>query len=453
MKLIFGYVGVILLSTLYCQVKAQGATSDSTIVNRLDKYLISANNAYRFNGTAMVIHHGRILLNKGYGISDFKSKSRNEPDTRFPILSITKTFTATIILKLQDEGKLSVKDNLAKYFADYPNGSRITIHHLLTHSSGIHDYTSDVGIEDSLIVNYPISKEKVVSYFRDKPVDFPPGKYFKYCNSGYFLLGLVIEKTVGKPYETVVREMIFQPVGMAQSGFDFIHLPNAMKAQGYEYWSSDKITPYKHYDSTFAYSAGSIYSTTNDLHKWADAIASRKILKRETWKLAFEPKIKNYGYGWQTGEFFGKKYLKHSGGYPGFMSEFIYYPDEELTIILLNNFGTYDQNIWSVGMGLSCISFQLPYDDWKLRHKVSLDKNILQKRVGRYRLNFINQKSDVSFNVKDDQLYISIEGLEVPLYAENESSFFSEHFNAEIIFYNEKITFHSHGRDGDVIKK
>jgi CubicO group peptidase (beta-lactamase class C family) len=453
MKRIFGYGSVIIFLTLRFQVKAQVPTSDSAIVSRLDRYLLSANNAYRFNGTAMVIHHGHILINKGYGLSDFNLRSKNTPDTRFPILSITKTFTATIILKLQDEGKLSVKDNLAKYFVDYPNGGKITIHHLLTHSSGIHDYTSDVGIEDSLIVNYPISKEKVVSYFKDKPVDFPPGKYFKYCNSGYFLLGLIIEKLLGKPYETVVREMIFQPVGMTQSGFDFINLPNQVRAQGYEYWDEDKLIPYKHYDSTFAHSAGSIYSTTNDLLKWANAISSRKILRSETWKLAFEPKMKNYGYGWQTGEYFGKKYVKHSGGYPGFMSEFIYYPDEELTIILLNNFGTYDQNIWSVAMGLSCIAFQLPYDNWKLRHKVSLDKNVLQKRVGRYRLNFINERSDVNISLKEDKLYISMEGLELPLYAESENSFFSEHFNAQIIFNDEKIIFHSHGRDGELIKK
>ncbi len=185
------------------------------LVTKLDDYLKSANNAYRFNGVALVLHNNEALLNKGYGFSDMSSKTLNTPETRFPILSMTKTITSTVILKLQDEGKLSVHDKLAKYFPDYPNGSKISIHHLLTHSSGIYNYTADVSIEDSAIVNHPISKERVLNYFKDKPLDFSPGKYYSYNNSGYFLLGLIIEKVTGKPYETVVRENIFRkPLGM-----------------------------------------------------------------------------------------------------------------------------------------------------------------------------------------------------------------------------------------------
>jgi CubicO group peptidase (beta-lactamase class C family) len=452
MRDVLKYFAFIFVLVICWRAEAQTEIPDST-ASKLDRYLISAHNAYRFNGTAVVVHNGKTLLSRGYDFANFKTGLKNTPDVRFPILSVTKTFTATVILKLQDDGKLSVNDPLSKYFPDYPDGDKIKIHHLLTHSSGIHDYTVDVGTEDSLITNYPISKETVVGHFKNKPVDFPPGKYFKYCNSGYFLLGLIIEKVVGKAYETVVRELIFEPLSMSQSGFDFINLPKETRAQGYEYWNEDKLIPYKHYDSTFAYSAGSIYSTINDLQKWAEAIHQRKILKPETWKRAFEPKIKNYGYGWQTGEFFGKKYVKHSGGYPGFMSEFIYYPDENLTIVLLNNFGTYDQNIWSVGMGLSCIAFHLPYDNWKTRQKISPDKNLLQKRVGTYRMNFMNSKSNVNINMKDNQLYLSIEGLELPMYWQNDSTAFLEYFNAEIRFSGERITFHSHGRDGELTKK
>lgn len=228
------------------------------IITKLDDYLKSANNAFRFNGVALVLHNNEVLLHKGYGFSNMRAKTFNGQETRFPILSITKTFTSTIMLKLQDEGKLSVKDNLTKYFPDYPNGSKILIHHLLTHSSGIYNYTGDVGIEDSAIVNHPLSKEKVLNYFKDKPLDFSPGKYYSYNNSGYFLLGLIIEKVTGKTYETVVRESIFTPLKMTQSGFDFNNLPESMKAQGYETWNQNTAIPYKHYDSTFAYSAGSI---------------------------------------------------------------------------------------------------------------------------------------------------------------------------------------------------
>lgn len=449
-KNIRGWV-VIFLTILSWNTKGQEKNSE--IIKRLDEYCISANNAYRFNGSVLVSHKGEVLLNKGYGLRDMTGATPNTPETRFPILSVTKTFTAALILKLQEEKKLSVDDNLAMYLPDYPNASKIKIHHLLTHSSGIYDYTTDVGIEDSAIVNHPISKDNVVNHFKNKPLEFDPGKNYQYSNSGYFLLGLIIEKITGKPYETVVREKFFTPLGMTESGFDFINLPNAIRAKGYELWTKDRLVPYKHYDSTFAYSAGSIYSTTTDLLKWSKAISARQILNGDTWAEAFEPRIANYGYGWQTGKFLGKKYVKHSGGYPGFMSEFIYYPDEDLTIILLNNFGNYDENIWAVGMGISCIAFQLPYDNWDVRQKVMLKKEAMQKRVGKYQLKFMNGKSMVNIKVKGDSLFLDIEGMELPLYAENENHFFLEYFNAQLIFEGEKGTFHSHGLDGDLIKK
>ena len=433
-------------------LETKGQESED-IITKLDDYLKSANNAYRFNGVAMVLRNNEVLLNKGYGFSDMKAQTLNTPETRFPILSITKTLTSTVILKLQDEGKLSVKDKLTKYFPDYPNGSKITIHHLLTHSSGIYNYTGDVGIEDSALVNYPISKEKVLNYFKDKPLDFSPGKYYGYNNSGYFLLGMIIEKVTGKAYETVVREKIFRPLGMNQSGFDFINLTKSIKAQGYEKWNQNTAIPYKHYDSTFAYSAGGVYSTTTDLLKWANAVSSKQILTTKTWELAFKPKIESYGYGWMSGALFGEKYIRHSGGYPGYMSEFIYYPDKGLTIILLNNFGTYDQNVWSVGMGISCVIFQLPYDKWELRQVIELDKVTLQNRVGTYQMNFLKQESEVNIKLEGDKLYLEIEGLKLPLYAENETHYFLEYFNAQLIFDKDKIVFHSHGQDGELTKK
>lgn len=420
------------------------AQASTDIASNLDEYLKSANDAYRFNGAGLVIHNNDILLNRGYGFSDMNSKNLNTPDTRFPILSMTKTFTATIILKLQDEKKLSVDDKLSKYFPDYPNGSKITIHHLLTHSSGIHNYTDDIGAEDTVIVNHPVSKELVISHFRDKPLDFSPGKNYSYNNSGFFLLGLVIEKVTGKPYETVVRDYIFNPLAMTESGFDFNGVPNAVKALGYQFWKKEKSIPYKHFDSTYAYSTGAIYSTTNDMLKWANAVSARQILAAETWEVAFKPKIQNYGYGWQTGQFFGRKYVKHSGGYPGYMSEFIYYPDENLTIVLLNNFGTYGENIWAVGMGISSIVFGLPYDNWKLRNEVTVDEKLLENHTGAY----ANGKNKIEIKLHDHQLYILIRGLpDMQLHAESDNSFFLKDFNTSLHFDTDAVTVHEHGVD------
>lgn len=426
---------------------SKGQNTDVT--SRLNNYLQSAHHAYRFNGVALVVHKNNVILNKGYGFSDMNSQMPNTPDTRFPILSITKTFTATIILRLQDEKKLSVDDKLTKYFPDYPEGSKITIHHLLTHSSGIYNYSNDVGEEDSAIVNYPVSKERVLSHFRDKPLNFPPGKYYSYNNSGFFLLGLIIEKVTGKPYETVVREYIFTPLGMTQSGFDFNGLPKTIKAQGYQFWDSEKAIPYKHFDSTFAYATGAIYSTTNDMLKWSRAITDGEILTPKTWKLAFGPKIQNYGYGWQTGEFSGKKYVKHSGGYPGYMSEFIYYPDENLTIVLLNNFGTYGENVWAVGMGISSAVFGLPYDQWKLRKKVTVAKDVLQSHTGKYKY----QRSTIEVKLENDKLFAIInESLTLELIPENENDYFFRDFNTSFHFEGDILIVHEHGEDSRWIR-
>src|SRR5690606_8891926 len=266
-----------------------------------------------------------------------------------------------------------------------------------------------------------------------------PGKYYSYNNSGYFLLGLIIENVTGKSYETVVREQIFNPLGMTQSGFDFINLPKPIRAQGYELWNKDKVVPYKHYDSTFAYSAGSIYSTTNDMMKWGTAVSARKILLPKTWELAFKPKIQNYGYGWQTGQFFGRKYVRHSGGYPGYMSEFIYYPDQSLIIILLNNFGTYDQNVWSIGMGISSIVFVLPYDNWKLRNSVAVAPDVMRKHTGRY----ANGKSKIEIRLKANSFYAVISGLpEIELYAENDKQYYFRDFNTTLNFSGSTLTVH-----------
>ena len=440
------FLFIVLLLRALLGANAQG--SDDTVI-KLDQYLRSANEAYRFNGTALVFYKNEVLLNKGYGFSNMTSKTLNNSETRFPILSITKTITSTMILKLQEEGKLSVKDKLSEYFPDYPNGAKITIHHLLTHSSGIYDYTGDVGVEDSALVNNPIAKAMVLNHFKEKPLDFKPGKYFSYNNSGYFLLGLIIEQVTGKPFEKVVRDYLFEPFEMADSGFDFINLPKEIRAQGYQFWDKSKAIPYKHYDSTFAYSAGAVYSTTTDLLKWAKAISSRQLLEPGTWELAFKTKIQNYGYGWQSGQFFGKEYVKHSGGYPGFMSELIYYPHEDLVIILLNNFGNYEQNVWSVGMGITSIVLGMPYDNWTLKNEVKVDKNILLKYVGKYKF----EKSKSEIMLKDDGLYVLIPGLPpLRLLADNEREYYLENFNTSFKFNEHSLTIHEHGEDSEWIK-
>jgi len=397
-------------------------------------------------------------LHKAYGLANVATHLPNDTLTRFPVLSLTKSFTATAILKLQEEGKLSVKDKISKYFPDYQYGDKVTIENLLTHSSGINNYTDIVGEEDSSIINHPVSKEKILQVFYTKPLAFSPGSRFSYSNSGYFLLGLIIEKVTGKPYEQFVKESLLNPLGMIHSGFDFINLPQTIKSQGYDIFDATQQRLYKHYDSTYAYSAGAIYSTTGDLYKFAEAIASNKILSPQTWEVAFKQRINHYGYGWKIDNLFGRDYIEHDGGYPGFMSDFIYYPNEDITIIILNNFGNYGQNVWASAMGISCILFHLPYDLWQLRTEQKVGENILKQYVGRYKL---NKKIGLVFTYKNGQLYMKGEGAstapELPMLSEAENKFFLRDFNTTFRFIKEgdhfRLVVHEHGRDSEWKKK
>ena len=432
-----------LLLTLAAEGQTQ-PTPENILASSLDDYMNSAHDAFRFNGMAVVLSHGKVLLEKGYGCSDWTTQSPISTHTRFPLLSITKSFTATVILKLQEEGRISLDDPLDKYVAGYPNGNRITIRQLLSHTSGIHNYTDDVDETDTALINHPLSRERVIAQIRDKPIDFKPGKGFSYNNSGYFLLGLVIEKALGKSYEEAVRKYILTPAGMIESGFDFLGLPSTLKATGYQVWSETEITTYNFYDSSYAWSAGALYSSGNDMIRWASAILKRNIISSEDWQLAFNPGRNQYGLGWQTGTFAGASYAKHSGGYPGFMSEFIYYPHEELFIILLNNFGTYGQSVWPVAMGLSSIVLGKPYDLWKKRQEVDVPQELLRKYVGTYSY----QSNRISVKFSDSRLWLNIPGIEpMALHAESDRSFYLINFNTSLKFSDGQVLIHEHGED------
>jgi CubicO group peptidase (beta-lactamase class C family) len=260
-----------LLMCLYINAPAQtfsnNPSAPSLLADKLDAYLASALQAYKFNGVALVAKGNTILLHKAYGWKNVATRAANDTATRFPILSITKPFTAIVLLQLQEQGKLSLKDPLSKYLPDIPAADKVKVEHLLTHSSGLSNYTDNIGESDTALVGRPVSKQFVLDQFVSKPLAFKPGKGFSYNNSGYYLAGLIIEKVTGKAYEQIVREQIFEPLGMDHSGFDYLSLPEGTKATGYQFLDATTEKRYPFYDSTVGYAAGSIYSTTSDMLK------------------------------------------------------------------------------------------------------------------------------------------------------------------------------------------
>jgi CubicO group peptidase (beta-lactamase class C family) len=257
--------------------KAQQQTD--SISQKLDEYLVSANTFHKFNGSALVAQHGKILLNKSYGYKNYVSKIPDDSNTIYQICSVTKQFTATVILKLQEEGKLSVNDKLSKYFPQFKYADEITVENLLTHTSGIYNFTIDIGAADSAIVCNPVNKQMALDIMFKHKLDFKPGTKFLYDNSGYFLLGLIIEKVTGKSYEQNVRDIIFTPLQMTHSLFDFKHSVDTNIATGYKVLndSIQKKASAWRWDSTVSYTEGAIWSTTGDMYKWTKAIANKEL--------------------------------------------------------------------------------------------------------------------------------------------------------------------------------
>jgi CubicO group peptidase (beta-lactamase class C family) len=252
---------------LHCFFLLHAQQTDS-IPYKLDEYLLAAGKVNRFNGNALVAEKGKILLQKSYGYKNFTRHLLNDSNTIFQISSVTKQFTAAVILKLQEEGKLSVNDRLDTWFPQFKDAGEITIENLLTHTSGIYNFTNDIDASDSAISCNPVDKQMALDImFKHKP-DFKPGTLFRYDNSGYYLLGLIIEKVTGKSYEQNVRDIIFTPLQMNHSLFDFTHSRDTNIATGYQTLndSVQRVASAWRWDSTVAYAAGAIWSTTGDMY-------------------------------------------------------------------------------------------------------------------------------------------------------------------------------------------
>jgi CubicO group peptidase (beta-lactamase class C family) len=381
------YKAASLIAFLLCIHLLHGqSAADTSVSGKINDYLISANLAYKFNGTALIAEKGKTLLCRGYGLKNTSTHALNDTNSIFRIGSLTKSFTSVIILKLQEEGKLSVQDKISQFFPDYPKGDNITIEHLLTHTSGIYNYTDDISEADTNIICYPVSKARVLQLFERKKLAFRPGTKFEYDNSDYFLLGMIIEKVTGLPYEKVVRDKIFTPLQMTHSGFDFRNLADTHKVTGYVVFTKEKTITEPVVDSTVYYAGGAMYSTVGDLYKWAAAIGTHRLLSDASQQQAFTNfHQNNYGYGFFVDSLYGRNYIRHSGGALGLMSDYVYFPKEDVIILLLNNFGNYGQSLFPVAAGIASIVFHLPYSNWQTdTSNIRLSTDLLAAYAGTY---------------------------------------------------------------------
>ena len=395
---------------------------------KLDTLVSAYTNQYKFNGVAFVAKGGNILLRKGYGYKDFAKKKWNDPNGIFQLGSVTKQFTSTVILKLQEQGKLSVQDKLSKYIPDFPSGNQVTIDNMLSHTSGIYNYTNDNRFLNNESLKH-VEWSRLITLIESKPLGFKPGSKFEYSNSNYVILGHIIEQVTGKKYEDIVREFIFTPLQMIHSGFDFKDLTDTNKVVGYLVLDKSLQVVAPVVDSSASFGAGAMYSTVDDMYKWDRSLYNSPIISKASLQAAFKPHLSKYGYGWVIDTLNGKQTIGHNGGIFGFTSDFLRIPQDDICIILLCNKGS---DLGGITKGLVNILYGLPYELPQEKKSIDLPAEVLQQYVGEY---WISNDVHLNITLENGQLKGQITGQpKVDLFAQRKDLFFLKVVDAQLEF-------------------
>jgi CubicO group peptidase (beta-lactamase class C family) len=337
--------------------------------------------AGRFNGSVLVARKGVILLDKGYGWRDADKRLPNDGKTIFQIASTTKTFTSTLVLRLVAEGKLALDDRLSRWYPRFPKGDSITIGQLLTHTSGIHDFTRNAEVPETA------DESKMIGILSSHALDFSPGTNWDYCNGGYVLLGYIIQKVTGMTYFEAVRKTLFGPLGMVSSGFDFVRLPANDKAVGYRQLTDSVAVPDAITDSSVPSAAGAVCSTVEDLYRWHKGLQDGRILGDREKAIAYRTGLNpHYGHGWTVDSVFGRLVVSHSGSIAGFGSDFERAPADDICIVVLSNRGGSTFTVQQISRKILAVLYGQPYQlprRWTIRHPAAA---ALQEYAGSYEL-------------------------------------------------------------------
>ncbi len=416
-----------------------------------DEYVQSWVRDGLFRGTVLVAKDGKPVFQKSYGQANVEWSIPNGLDTRFRLGSITKQFTAAAILQLVEQGKLQLTDPVAKYYTDAPETwSGVTIHHLLNHTSGIPSYTSQPGFfaKQSRIRRTPA---EIVQLTQDKPLEFQPGEKFAYNNTGYILLGYILEKVTGQTYADYLDQKIFGPLGMKDSGYDLAEKIIPRRAAGYA--QDGKNTDFL--DMSLPYAAGSLYSTVGDLLKWDQALYGGKVISADSLAKMTTPGKGDYGYGLVIQEKDGRNVIGHGGGINGFNTNMIRFPDQGVVSIALAN-----QNTNAVGPitdNLARLYMGEKITPRNKREAIQISSAKFDELVGEYEL----QPGFVMKVFRDGEKFMTQatgQGV-IEIFAMSESRFFPKVVDAELEFERGPdgkavaLILHQGGRDMRAPKK
>lgn len=421
MKYTFACIALLVAQFIFGQEKqsAREGKASSTAFTKNTEVEVDAifNQAYPVNSpgaTVLIAKGDTILYRKAFGMANLELNVPMKPESVFQLASITKQFTSVSILMLQDQGKLSLKDPLSKYIADYPRGNEITLHHLLNHTSGIMSFTNLPEFRTKTRLD--MAPEEIISSFKNVPLEFNPGEKFAYSNSGYFLLGYIIEKLSAMSYEDFIQKNIFDKLGMKNSYYANTYkiIPN--RVNGYQVYEGNYENA-EYMSTTIPYAAGSLMSTIDDMFLWHKAIHNNTLISANSKQIAFtnhtltNGKHSNYGYGWYINEIAGITTIEHPGGINGFTASGIYIPGKNIYSIVLTNL---DDGKGPEASNVKVVSALLGKP---IREKavVKLSEKELKKWVGAYQfeevVRFITYENGMLYSTREGGRPMKLEPL------------------------------------------
>lgn len=328
------------------------------VTEKADAYLQAQVRYDMFSGTALIARDGEPVFVKSYGMANYELGAPNTADTTYLLGSLVKQLTATAILQLQEKGKLKTGDPICRYLEDCPaSWHGITLHHLLTHTSGIPNFSSLPDWDEKLaMLNY--TRPELLALFRNLPLEFAPGEKFDYSNSGYALLGVIIERVSGQRYDQYLNDRIFKPAGMAHARPRATRALLPGRASGYYSVGTDFING-RLVSPTTDIGASGIYSTVGDLLLWDAALTDDRLISAASRDAMFTPDKNDYGYGWFVRSIHGRSTQYHSGSDNGFSTYIVRFPADRMTVIVLSNSDR--TNAGRVGNDLAAIALGVPY--------------------------------------------------------------------------------------------
>lgn len=357
----------------------------------IDSLVTAGFNEAKFSGTVLVAKAGRIILLKGYGYADADTRQLNDAGTVYNIASLTKSFTGALILKLQEAGKLSVQDKLVQYFPGFPNATRITIHHLLSHTSGIPDYVRDP-VFRNIDQTQPVTLDAMMAWFNNKPLEFEPGTKFRYSNSGYTMLGAIIEKVTGMHYGKALEKYILTPLGMHHTSYG---PPTDEKAAtGYSMYYRNFKRKAAVVHPSVSYSTGAIYSTVEDLYKW----------QQQPVHIEGGP----YNYGWFTDTLYGRQRLSHDGNIPGYKSNINRFPQDDICVIALSN--SNNSEVGAIVRNMVNVLYHQPFSgSFADQPVIKLPDSVKKEYTGVYKYGEADSAT-IRVHLLGHELYVAIPG-------------------------------------------